>query len=60
MALSTSEMKVQNEVPVPEPARILDISWQVKQRITRRTARFTQLFKLCCNVFYEPAEWFIC
>ena len=54
MDLSRSETKVHNEVPVPE-TRILDIKGAM-----RSTTRLMQLFKLCCNVCCELAEWFIC
>ena len=59
MVLSTSEMKVQNEVPVPEPARILDILWQVKQHNKENNKIYTNI-QTMLYAFYEPAELFIC
>ena len=44
--LAMSEVKVRNEVPEPEPARILANEGM--------QSRLTQLFKLCCNIFLSP------
>ena len=56
MDLAMSEMRVQNEVPVPDStSKNLD---KLKSTM-RNTRRLMWLFKLCCNVFCELVEWFI-
>ena len=48
MDLTTTDIKVQNEVQMPEPAKV---STNERAQPTRSTTRPIWLLNLCCNVF---------
>ena len=51
MDLTISDIKVQNEVQVPEPAKV---STNERAQLMRSTTRPIWLLNLCCNVFVSP------
>ena len=59
MDLALSELKVGKEVPALNQQEF-QIFLDKRKSPIRSTRKVTWLFKLCCNVFCEPTEWFVC